>query len=264
MEGISGIVEWNETSSREGGAAYERARRLMTADANAAATGAFAGGATSVVINDSHGGSRNILVEDLDERVSLISGSPKFLSMMEGVPGSDVAMLVGYHSRAHSRGVMNHTYTGSLEEYRVNGQVFGEFGMNAALAGHFGVPVVLVTGDQEIAAEASELIPTVRTVIVKDAVSQLAAKLAHPKRARAAIYEAAAAVVREAAQERPQPLVVPGPVRLEMRFARSVQADAASVLPGAERTGGNSVAWVGDNYLEAYRAFRSMVALAAT
>lgn len=263
MEGASGIVEWQETSSREGGAAYERARRLMTADANAAALGAFDGGATAVVICDSHGGSRNILVEELDERVGLLSGSPKFLSMMEGVPGCDVAMMVGYHSRAHTRGVMNHTYTGSLEEFRVNGRNLGEFGMNAALAGHFGVPVILVTGDQEMAAEATELLPSVRTVVVKEAVAQLAAKLVHPARARAEIRQAAAAAVREAAVRRPAPMVVPGPVRLEMKFARSVQADSASVLPGAERTGGNSVAWSGQDYFEAYRAFRAMVALAA-
>jgi len=264
MEGISGIVDWKETSSRDGGGAYERARRLMSADANAAALGAFEGGASEVVINDSHGGNRNILVEELDERVRLISGSPKYLSMMEGVPGHDVAMFVGYHSRAHSLGVMNHTYTGSVEEYRINGQLYGEFGMNAAIAGHYGVPVILVTGDQQVAAEAKALVPSVRTVVVKDAVTQLAANLIHPARARGMIRAGAAEAVKAALAGKPQPFVVPGPVRLELRLARSILADAAVVVPGAERVSDVVVAWEGSDYLQCYRAFRAMISMASS
>lgn len=261
MEGISGIVEWGETHSREGGERYARARKFMTDDVNAAALGAFDGGATEVLINDSHGGARNILVEDLDERVRLISGSPKRLSMMEGVPGCDVAMFVGYHARAHANGIMNHTYTGSLLAYKINGQLWGEFGMNAALAGHFGVPPVMLTGDRHATDEALALVPAIKTVTVKEAVSQLAANLMHPARARALIRETAAAAVSEAIVTRPEPLRVTTPVRLEMSFARSVQADSAEVLPGAERVDGNTVAWTGSDYLECYRAFRSMIAL---
>lgn len=262
MEGISGVTHWDETSRKQGGGDYERARKLMTADADAAALGAYDAGASEVVINDSHGGMRNIIVEELDDRVKLISGSPKFLSMMEGVEGADVAMLVGYHSRAQSLGIMNHTYTGFVSEYRINGATYGECGMNAALAGHFGVPVILLTGDSMAAKEAEDLLPGVRTVAVKDPASQLAAKLIHPQRARAMIREAAATAVREAAAARPKPLEVSRPVLLQLIMARSVQADAASVLPGAKRLSPVTVAWEGRDYLECYRAFRSMVALA--
>lgn len=262
MEGISGVVHWDETSSKNGGE-YERARRFMTADANAAALGAFDGGAAEVVINDSHGGMRNILVEDLDERVRLISGSAKYLSMMQGIQGNDVAIFIGYHSRAHSRGVMNHTYTGSLLEYRINGQLYGECGMNAALAAHFGIPVIFVSGDTEATAEASALLPGVRTVAVKETVGQLSANLLHPARARAMVRQGVAEAVRAAAAQLPPLLEVVKPVTLELRFARSVQADSAEVLPGAKRIDGNGVSWQGEDYLQCYRAFRSMIALAS-
>lgn len=262
MEGISGLIDWKETDS-QAGQQYERARHLMALDANAAAIGAFDGGADEVVVNDSHGGMRNILAEDLDERVRLISGSAKPLSMMQGIKDQDVAMFVGYHSRAHSRGVMNHTYTGSLLEYRINGALYGECGMNALLAGHFGVPVILVTGDNEVAAEAAETIPGVRTITVKDAVGQISANLMHPLRARTLIRDAACTAVRLATSNRPAPLAVTGPVLLELRFARSQQADLAAVMPGAHRTGANAVSWEGSDYLECYRAFRAMLALAS-
>jgi D-amino peptidase len=263
MEGISGVVGWDETSRKQGGGDYERARKFMSLDVNAAALGAFDAGAEHVVINDSHGGMRNILVEELDERVRLISGSPKYLSMMQGVAGNDVAMLVGYHSRAHTLGIMNHTYTGFVTDYRINGVTYGECGMNAALAGHFGVPVILVTGDSAAAREAGELLPGVKTVIVKDPVSQTAANLIHPVRARAMIREGAAAAVREAMTgQRRKPFVVGGPVRLELTMARSVQADGAEALPGAKRVSPVTVAWEGSDYLECFRAFRSMMALA--
>lgn len=262
MEGISGIVHWDETSRKQGGSDYERARKLMSLDVNAAALGALDAGAEEVVVNDSHGGMRNILVEELDERVRLIAGSPKFLSMMQGVEGADMAMLVGYHSRAHTLGIMNHTYSGFVTDYRINGATYGECGMNAALAGHFGVPVVLVTGDGAAAREADELLPGVRTVAVKDAVSQTAAKLVHPVRARAMIRDAAAAAVRQAKAGRPKPFIIPGPVRLELTMARSVQADGAEVLPGAKRLSPVTVAWEGRDYLDCYRAFRAMIALA--
>jgi len=262
MEGISGLVHWEETGPK-GAGDYQRARRLMTQDANAAAVGALDGGASEVVINDSHGGMRNILVEDLDERVRLISGSAKLLSMVEGVAGCDAAMFVGYHSRALSRGVMNHTYTGSVVEYRVNGQVLGECGMNAYLAGHYGVPVILVTGDREAANEAQALLPGVRTVAVKEPITALAANLMHPERARAMIREAAAAAVREAAAAMPAPLKAVPPVRLELRLVRSEQADGAAVMPRAERLDPVTVAYSGEDYLECFRAFRAMIALAS-
>ena len=146
MEGITGVVNWDHTAY--GKDSYERFRRLMTKEADAAAKGAFDAGATEVIINDSHGGMRNIIIEDLDPRVKLITGSSKPLSMMEGIgPDFDAAMFIGYHSRASTTGVLNHTYTGRVANFWVSGKCLGETGMNALIAGHYGVPVVFVSGD---------------------------------------------------------------------------------------------------------------------
>ena len=152
MEGISGVNGDDQTAA--GAAEYGRARKLMAEDANAAIRGAFEGGATDVLVNDSHGGQRNLLPEDLDPRARLISHSFKRHGMMEGLDESfDAVIFVGYHAKADSpRGVFAHTGSGVVKDLVVNGKSVGEGGMNARLAQWFGVPVVLVTGD-DVAVE---------------------------------------------------------------------------------------------------------------
>jgi len=154
MEGVCGVVHWNQT--QHGKEDYERMRRLMTEEVNAAVEGAFAAGAKEIVVNDSHNAMRNVVIEDLHPDVRLITGSTKPMSMMEGLTGDfDAVFLVGYHSRASST-VLNHTYTGRVAHYWVNGKVMGETGMNALKAGYHRVPVVLVTGDSVVTKEAQE------------------------------------------------------------------------------------------------------------
>ena len=147
MEGISGVVTGDHTSSKH--KEYERFRKLMTAEANAAIKGALAGGATRVVVNDSHGGGANILIEELNPAAELISGSPKPFGMMQGIgPDVGVVFFVGYHGASGTgAAVLEHTWSGRVVEARLNGQMVGETGLNAALAGAYGAPVVLVTGD---------------------------------------------------------------------------------------------------------------------
>ena len=270
MEGISGVVNWVETGpGPEGNATeYERFRRVMTAEVNAAALGAFEGGATEVVINDSHGGMRNIVIEELDPRVQLLRGSPKRWSMMEGLDGSfDGVFLVGYHSRASSLGVLNHTYTGTVVNYKVNGTAYGETGMNAYIAGEHDVPVLLVTGDDQVGAEARALLPAVGTVEVKKAAGRYAAQCLHPARARELITAAAAKVVREKVAGQggaadAKPLKAARPVRIEMGFQVSAMADGASVMPGVDRVDNLTVGYTAPDYLTAYRAARAMITLA--
>lgn len=177
MEGISGVNSDNQTSAA--GAEYGRARKLMVDDANAAIRGAFEGGATEVVVNDSHGSQRNLLPEDLDPRARLISHSFKRYGMMEGLDETfDAVIFVGYHAKAETpRGLFAHTGSGVLRDLTINGKSVGEGGMNAMLAAWYGVPVVMVTGDDVAVEQQKETVPGVRGVVVKRAINTRAVEL---------------------------------------------------------------------------------------
>src|SRR6478672_6538618 len=196
MEGIAGVVHEDQTDPIEPRHAgdYNRFRRLMTNEANAAITGALDAGATGVVVNDSHWLMRNLLAEELNPVAELLSGGPKLYSMVEGIDGGfDAAMFIGYHARAGTgNAVIDHTYTDRVYEVRVNGQPFGEAGLNAALAGAFGVPVALVSGDRALAAEVRELLgEQVETVVVKEPLGRYAARAVAPAVARRRIHDGA-------------------------------------------------------------------------
>lgn len=261
LEGISGITHWDETG-KEGGEDYQRARRLMTREVNAAIEGALQAGAIEVVVNDSHGNMRNLLIEEVHPAARLISGSPKPFSMVEGLDASfGAAFFIGYHARAASRGVLSHTYTGSVAEYRVNGRVVGETGMNAAVAGEYGVPVVLVSGDSTVVEEARALLGPVETVAVKEYVARNAAASLPPEKVHALLREAARRAVERARDI--QPFRVERPVEIQIRFTHSGLADAAELMPGALRVGEVTVAYRAPDFLTAYRAGRALMALAA-
>jgi D-amino peptidase len=216
MEGISGVNSDNQTSAA--GAEYGRARRLMVEDANAAIRGAFDGGATDVVVNDSHGSQRNILPEDLDPRARLISHSFKRHGMMEGLDSTyDAVFLVGYHAKAGApRGVFAHTGSGVLHDLQINGQRVGEGGMNAFMARWYGVPVVLVTGDDVAVEEQKETVPGVRGVVVKRAINTRAVELRPLVEARREIQQAAKEAVATARKPAPERLAR-YTVRMELR-----------------------------------------------
>src|SRR5262245_30949596 len=171
MEGMSGVVGDDQTSA--GQPEYARARKLMAEDANAAIRGAFAGGATEVVVNDSHGSQRNLLPEDLDPRARLISHSFKRHGMVEGLDETfDAILVVGYHAKAEApRGLFAHTGSGVVRDLNVNGVSVGEGGMNAAMAAWYGVAVALVTGDDAAVEEVKGVVPGIRTVAVKRAIN---------------------------------------------------------------------------------------------
>jgi D-amino peptidase len=259
MEGISGVVHWNQTV--HGKEDYDRFRKLMTYEANAAIEGALLAGASEVVVNDSHGSMRNIILEELRPEAKIITGSNKPMSMMEGMDGAfDAAIFIGYHSKALSTGILNHTFTGSVSDYKVNGQSMGEAGMNALIAGYYGVPVVFVSGDSELAKEAQDLLKTVNTVAVKEARSQMAALCLNPAKARQLITQGVQDALKDLS--RFKPLVPPAPATVTVKFKVSIQADGAQIMPGAVRLDPVTVEFTGKDYLEAYRGFRTMLALA--
>ena len=263
MEGISGVVHWDQVDYKQSD--YARFRKIMTAEVNAAIRGAFDGGAEQVIVADGHGRGRNILIEELDRRARLNSSGPSPLSMVQGVDqGVDAAMFVGYHARAGTNdAILDHTWTGAVVDVRLNGQPIGETGLNAAVCGHFDAPVLLVTGDQSVCAEAADLLGPVETAIVKRAAGRMAAECLPPAEAQERIYRAARrAVERYLTGEAPAPFRPDPPLTLTVEWAQSQMADRAAILPGARRLEGRRVEFTAADALEAYRAFRSLMALA--
>lgn len=261
MEGISGVAYKGILSeeSRE----HERARKLMTGDVNAAIEGALEAGADEILVNDSHGWMQNLIPDELNEKALLIRGSPKPLSMMEGIDRTfDAVFFIGYHSKRGTRlGFLEHSFSSStVSEIRVNGESFGEIGINSALAGSFGVPVVLVTGDRAATEEALSLLKAVEVVAVKEAVSRVAAKGLHPKAAGRLIRESAIKALKEIS--RFKPFVIRPPVKVEVQFLNAEMADAAEIDPGVERVDGRTASFTAEDFLTGFRAIETMLTLA--
>lgn len=261
LEGVSGIVHATET--RPDGYDYARARALMTAEANAAIAGVLdAEPAAEVLVADAHGPFRNLLPEELDRRAHLVRGKPRPLGMLGGLEAdTDAALFIGYHARAGSGpAVLAHTMSGDVLDVRVAGRSLGETGLNAAMAGHLGVPVVLLSGDDVACAELRDLVPSARTVAVKQALGQTATVAPHPEEAQERLRRAA----REAVARRSEvaPLTLPGPLDVEADLLNPTALDLAELVPGVTRTGGRTVAFTAADTAEAYRLVLLLVQLA--
>lgn len=253
MEGISGVNGDDQTSA--GQAEYGRARKLMAEDANAAIRGAFDGGATEVVVNDSHGSQRNLLPEDLDPRARLISHSFKRYGMMEGLDESfDAVIFVGYHAKADSpRGLFAHTGSGVLRDLQINGKSVGEGGMNAALAAWYGVPVVSVSGDDVAVAEVKASVPGIKTVAVKRAINMRAAELKPLPQARREIQDAARDGVAGAKKTAPHRQ---RPYRVTVQYRNFTFPEVATAFREIELVAPDTIAFSRETMPEAYRLIR--------
>lgn len=252
MEGISGVNGDDQTSA--GRPEYGRARKLMAEDANAAIRGAFEGGATDVLVNDSHGGQRNLLPEDLDSRARLISHSFKRHGMMEGLDETfDAVIFVGYHAKADApRGLFAHTGSGVVRDLQINGRSVGEGGMNAMLAAYYGVPVVAVSGDDAAVEEVQETSPGARGAVVKRAINVRAVELKPLAAARRDIEQAAREGVAAARKAAP----VRGPVRVQLRYRNFTYPEIATAFKEIELVAPDTVAFTRETMPEAYRLIR--------
>ena len=261
MEGIGGIVEEIETDPDKGGERYVQSRHRMTAEANAAIEGCVKAGATDVLVADSHWNFNNLIPEELHEAATLLRGKPRSHSMVHELDESfRAALFVGYHAMAGTpRAILDHTFTGRIAAVTVNGVVVGETGINAYLAGEFKVPVVLVTGDSSLIAEANALLPGVHTVAVKEAVSATAAKSLHPRRIHETIRSQAEKAVKGA--DRIKPLVASRPVHMSVDFKGTSAADNAEIVPGVSRHGGTAIEFEADTFREAFRTFYAVVTI---
>ena len=263
MEGVAGVNHPAPTARTDG--RYPDAVALMVGEANAAIAGAFEGGATEVLVNDSHGSMFNLRAAELDRRARVLQGQ-KAWSMVEGAGpgrGFGVALFVGYHARAgHGRGTIAHTYSGAPVETRLDGRPTGEYGVNAVVLGAWGIPVGLVAGDDALAEEVADWLPWAERVIVKTADGGLSAASPHPSVARDLVRAGAERAVRAAAAGSLQPLVVGPPVTIEVDYAKGFAADHAAVVPGAERLGDRTVRFTADDAPTAFRGFLAGVRLA--
>lgn len=264
MEGIGGVSHPDPT--RRGDDGYPAAVRLMVGEANAAIDGAFAAGASEVLVNDSHGGMFNLTPEDLDPRAMLLQGQKPW-SMVAGAgpdAGFEVALLVGYHTRAgHPTGTIAHTYSYAPTLTTLQGRPVGEAGINALALGAWGVPVGLVCGDDELATETEVWFPWAERVVVKSAVSRKAAASVHPRVARDRVRAGAERAVRRAAAGELQLFDVGIPITLEAEYANPGQADYAAIVPGTERYGDRGVRIIAADPVIAYRTFLAGVRLAS-
>jgi D-amino peptidase len=253
MEGISGISGSDQLSP--GGSEYGRSRKLMAADTNAAIRGALAAGATEIVVNDSHGGQRNLLPEDLHPSARLISHSFKRYGMMEGLDGSfDAVIFIGYHAKAATpAGLFAHTGSGVVRDLRINGRSVGEGGMNTLLAAWYGVPVVLVTGDDVAVAEVKEVADVALGVVVKRAINVRAVELAPLETARKEIEAAARDAISGLKKPAPQRR---GPFHVQMQFRDTLIPEVAEAFPTIRRDGPETVSFSTDTMPAAYRLIR--------
>jgi len=254
MEGVCGVVNWDDVTV--GGTDYGLFRHLMTQETNAAIQGALDAGATQIVVRDGHDTGRNILPEELRPEARLLrdwSYGP--LSMMEGIDKTfDAVLFVGYHARASTpNAVLKHTMSTKLLDVIINGKKMPEAGINALMAGSFGVPAVLVTGDQAIAAQAKELFGDIETAVVKEAIGSAALNL-HPSNAQQLIRQKTTAALKRLKDFKPYKL--PPPYTLEVAFADENGAQRASWIPGAVRKDEHTVSFTANDVMELMKLFR--------
>jgi D-amino peptidase len=267
MEGIAGINHPHPTDPAD--RRYPVSVDLMVGETNAAIEGALAAGATDILVNDSHWNMYNLLPADLNPAARVLQGQ-KAWSMVagarpgaDGAPSFDVALFVGYHTRAgHPSGTIAHTYSGAPVETRLDGRPTGEYGMNALVLGGWGIPVGMVAGDDALAEEVEGWLPWTERVVVKTIDGGRSAISAHPTVARERVREGAERAVRRAAVAGElRTLEVAPPIVIELDFAKGVIADHAAIMPGVTRVGDRTVRVSADDSETAYRSLLAIVRL---
>lgn len=259
IEGVAGVIDFSQ-GDPTGGMDYALGQKLMTLEANAAVEAAFDAGATEVVVNDGHGKARNIMPELMHRKARLIQGRAKPLGICAGVDDSfDLALAVGYHAPpSRADGILNHAYHPFLLKWA--GVEWDEVGLVAAVAGHFGVPLALVTGDEATIERSEALLPPHVGVAVKKGLTRYAADSLHPEEARERVYAGAKEAVERRAEF--EPLRFDAPVVVEETLYYSQQADMVMMIPGMERIDGRTVRYESPTALDAYKTFIATAVMA--
>jgi D-amino peptidase len=256
MEGVAGVVDWDQC--RPGSPAYALGCALLQDEVNAAIEGAIAGGATEIVLNDSHSRMANLDPRRIAGNARYLSGRHKPLYMMQGLDESfDAIFFVGYHgSISGAPSTMSHTYNPEVfSGATVNGAYVGESGINALVADHYGVPIAFVSGDSVTWDETAPFAPGAVNVVTKESVSRASALNLHPDESCRRIREGAEAAVRKVAAAEVGVPAISKPVTLGLEFQTADMADVATWARGSERTGQRSVEIRGEDLLDVFRSF---------
>jgi len=240
MEGLAGAVTGAQLGPE--GFEYQRFREFMTAEVNAAIDAARAAGADEILVSDSHGNGQNLLIEELPEDVMVVRSWPRPLGMMDGIDESfDGAIFLGYHSStSNTRGVRAHTMSSaSITELRLNGRAMSEGGLNAAIAGSFGVPVILISGDDVAVAETQVIVGNVEGAVVKWARGFHAARTLTPQAAQEVIRTRVASAISRI--EEFEPYVLEAPIEVELSLKHYRPVELLAYLPDIERVSSHTV-----------------------
>jgi D-amino peptidase len=259
MEGVAGLVKWEQVVGGE--KLYEEGRVLYTEEINAAVRGAKAAGATEIVVMDCHGAGGaydfNSLRPDLldpDCEYVVQKEWTEYSAFLES--GCDAALFVAMHAMAGTPdGVMSHTVSGQAwQNLRFNGKLVGETGINAALCGNWGVPVLLVTGDRAVCREGRELLGDgLTTVEVKEGLGRFSARMKTPARARELIEEGAERALSDLSAVEPYD---PGrPCEIEIDFTSPDRLQEYANRKGVEVTGPRTLVARGDDWWSAWSDF---------
>jgi D-amino peptidase len=260
MEGTAGVVDWDQCTI--GGAQYPYYTDLLTGEINAAIEGAMRAGATEFLVNDAHSKMANLKPHALAGRAGYLSGRYKPMYMMQGLDASfDAVFLVSYHGSMGSGGsVLSHTYfPAAFAEVTINGVVAGEAGINSLVAGAYGVPIVLVTGDATTAEETERFCPGIKAAVVKKSITRFSAEALHPEAAKDLIREQAESAVAGLSLAGPPALELPATLRI--RFRSSDYCELAGRIAGVRRTGDLSAEVTGSDPLWMYQTFITVVLL---
>ncbi len=274
MEGTCGVSSWVHVGAPETAgpgrassvAEYERARSRMTREVNAAVEGALAAGAEEVIVNDAHGGMRNLVPEELHPSVRYTTGNDKPLVMMQGIdePGVEAVFYTGYHARAGTPGgPLAHTWSLWLNDIRINGVSVGEYGLNAVVAGYYDVPVTMVSGDNLAVAQTRELLgEQVVGVTVKDGYSETSAIHVHPDEALEMIRAGAEEAISNL--DRMRVYRLPENATIEIDTDHQNRVSYACQIPGVERVGWRTLSYQPSDALEFHEMFRAITRAASS
>jgi D-amino peptidase len=256
MEGVAGVCSWQQVDARKYTPEYFIYQKHMTAEVRAALDGAREAGATELLINDSHGPMRNIILDEMPDDVRIVFGNRKPFSMVQNLDrGFGGVFFTGYHGAiGDADATLCHTYTPSvIYDVRINGIRCSEATLNAGIAGYYGVPVLLITGDRVTVEGAKAQMPWITGVVVKESIGNYSVNSISPQAAQEAIRKGAAEAVRNAGNAKP--FVFEPPITMEIDLTRVEQADVIEMIPGFARTGPRQVRLVHDDYAVIFKAF---------